>query len=153
MSQPPYPRGNHNDAQLRAWRSLLGLHMELTSLFEAEFQEQGEIDLSTYDALLHVYEAGPEGIRMTDLSQRLMITKSGLTTRIDHLEEEGLLRRVPDPTDRRAIRVALTVEGNDLFRSAAKVHLASIENNFSRHITDDEAQLIIDIVDRIRRGY
>jgi DNA-binding MarR family transcriptional regulator len=152
MSQPPLRRGRRHDPRLRAWRALLELHKELTSLFDAEFQERCDIDLSTYDALLHVYEAGPEGIRMTDLSGRLMITKSGLTTRIDRLEKEGLLRRVPDPADRRAIRVAITDDGYALFQSAAKIHMASIENNFSKHITDHEAQTVIDIVDRILRA-
>ena len=129
---------------------LMELHMELTSLFDAEFRDQCDIDLSTYDTLLHVYESGPEGIRMTDLSETLVVSKSGLTTIIDRLEKRGLLRRVPDPDDRRAIRIAITDEGYALFRSAAKVHMASVEDNFSSHITDDEAHMIIDIVDRIR---
>jgi DNA-binding MarR family transcriptional regulator len=152
MSQPHTRRGGRNDPRLRAWRSLMELHMQLTSLFDAEFQEQLNIDISTYDALLHVYEAGPEGIRMTDLSARLVVSKSGLTTVVDRLEKRGLLRRVPDPADRRAIRVAITDEGYALFRTAAKAHMASVENNFSRHIADHEARMIIDIVDRIRRA-
>lgn len=127
--------------------------MLLTSTFDAEIRQQSDVDLSTYDALLHVYEAGSEGIRMSDLSDRLMITKSGLTSRIDALESQGLLRRLPDPSDRRAIRVAMTDAGYTLFRSAAKIHLASVEHNFSRHITDQEAQMIIDIVDRIHGAH
>jgi DNA-binding MarR family transcriptional regulator len=150
MSQPPSRRGGRNDPHLLAWRSLMELHMQLTSLFDTEFQKQCDIDLSTYDTLLHVYEAGTEGIGMTDLSKRLVVSKSGLTTMIDRLEKRGLLRRVPDAADRRAIRVAITDEGYKLFRSAAKVHMASIDSNFSKHITDNEAEMIIDIVDRIR---
>lgn len=152
MSQPLDRRGGRNDLHLQAWRSLMELHMQLISIFDAEFRQQCDIDLSTYDTLLHVYEAGPEGIRMTDLSDRLVVSKSGLTTMVDRLEERGLLRRIPDPADRRAIRVAITDEGYRLFRSAAKVHMASVEDNFSKQVTDDEAQMIIDIVDRIRHA-
>lgn len=152
MSQPLSRRGARHEPRLRAWRSLMELHMQLTSLFDIELQEQCDIDLSTYDALLHVYEAGPEGIRMTDLSKRLVVSKSGLTTVIDRLEKRGLLRRVPDADDRRAIRVAITDDGYKLFRSAAKVHMASIDSNFSKHITDEEARMIIDIVDRVRKA-
>ncbi len=150
MSQPPTRPGGRDDPGLRAWRALMELHMELTTLFDTEFREQCGIDLSIYDTLLHVYESGPEGIRMTDLSERLVVSKSGLTTIIDRLEARGLLRRVPDPDDRRAIRIAITDEGYAVLRSAAKVHMASVDHNFSSHITDDEAQMIIDIVDRIR---
>lgn len=151
MSQPPARRGRA-DPGLRAWRSLMELHMQLTTHFDVEFQEHCGIDISTYDALLHVHEAGPEGIRMTDLSERLVVSKSGLTSMVDRLEERGLLRRIADPVDRRAIRISITDKGAALFRSAAKVHMASIENNFSKHLTDHEAQMIIDIVDRVRRA-
>lgn len=149
MGQPP-PRRGRNDPGLRAWRALMELHMELTSLFDIEFQECG-IDISIYDALLHVHEAGPGGIRMTDLSEQLVVSKSGLTAMVDRLEKREFLRRIPDPVDRRAIRVAITKTGAAMFRSAAKVHMASVEQNFSRHLTDDEAQMIIDIVDRVRQ--
>ena len=124
--------------------------MELTSRFDIEFQEQCGIDISTYDTLLHVYEAGPEGIRMTDLSAQLVVSKSGLTAIVDRLEQKGLLHRIPDPDDRRAIRVAISDTGTSLFRSAAKVHMASVEELFSRHLTDQEARTIIDVVDRVR---
>jgi DNA-binding MarR family transcriptional regulator len=150
MSQAPSRHGGRDDPRLRAWRSLMELHMQLISLFDTEFREQCDIDLSTYDTLLHVYEAGPEGIRMTDLSEVLVVSKSGLTSIVDRLEKRGLLRRIPDADDRRAIRIAITDSGYDLFRSAAKVHMTSVEANFSNYVTEDEAELIIDIVDRIR---
>lgn len=146
----PSPRRGRDDPRLAAWRSLMELHMHLTSQFDIEFQEHSGIDISTYDTLLHTFEAGTDGIRMTDLSERLVVSKSGLTTMVDRLERRGLLRRVPDPADRRAVRVAITDDGYAVFRSAAKMHMASLEDSFSKHITEEEAQLIVDIVSRVR---
>ena len=118
---------------------------------EAELEAEAHVDMTTYDALLHVFEAGPPGIRMTDLSGRLVVSKSGLTSLVDRLEKRGLLERVPDPTDRRANRVAITEEGRQVFRAAAIVHLAGIARHFSARVTEDEAQTILEVMERLRR--
>lgn len=147
-SQPP-KRGARDDVHVRAWRSMLELRLRLIAVFESELEAELDVDLTTYDALLHVYEAGPDGIRMTDLSGRLVVSKSGVTALVDRLEGRGLLERVPDPTDRRSIRVAITEDGTQLFRAAAKVHLAGIERHFTAHVTEDEARTILEVMERI----
>lgn len=147
-SQPP-KGGARDDVHVRAWRSMLELRLRLMAIFEAELEAELDVDLTTYDALLHVYEAGPDGIRMTDLSGRLVVSKSGVTALVDRLEGRGLLERVPDPKDRRAIRVAITEEGTRVFRAAAKVHLAGIEHHFTSHVTEDEARTILEVMERI----
>ncbi len=151
MSQDPSRRISRNDVRVRAWRAILEVPRQLTSIMDAELQEDIGMDLSTYDALLHVFEAGAEGIRMTDLSREMVLSKSGLTNMVDRLEAAGLLRRIPDPSDRRSIRVDLTEEGEAAFRSAGRSHLEAIERHFATHITDDEAAVILDATERVRR--
>ena len=121
----------------------------VTSLLDEQLRNETDLDLQTYDALLHVYEAGAAGIRMTDLARRVVISKSGLTTMVDRLELRGWMKRIPDPEDRRAIRIVVTKLGGDVFRSAARIHVAGIERHFSALISDDEARVIAETLERM----
>jgi len=133
----------------RAWRSIMVIHGTITPALDDELRAGTDLDLRTYDALLHVFEAREPGIRMTDLAQKVVLSKSGLTTLVDRLEERGLVTRFPDPDDRRAIRITLTELGVETFRNAARVHVAGIEEYFADRITEDEAETIAAVLERI----
>lgn len=117
---------------------------------DQQLREEVDLDIREYETLLYTFEAGAEGIRMTDLSSRILLSKSGLTTLVDRLEERGLMARTPDPSDRRAIRVGLTDMGEDTFRHAAGVHMTGIKRWFADHLTDDEAAVVADLLERVR---
>jgi MarR family transcriptional regulator, 2-MHQ and catechol-resistance regulon repressor len=123
----------------------------LMARFDEDFRESVGIDARTYDVLLHTYNAGEDGVRMTVLAREVVVTKAGLTAMIDRLEDKGLVARTADPHDRRAIRVTLTVEGERTFRAAAKVHLSGIHERFSAHMSEDEARTIADVFGRVRQ--
>ena len=144
-------RADRSSRGRRAWRAILVLYGTLTPLLADELQDGADLDLQTYDALLHTYEAGKPGIRMTDLAQNIVLSKSGLTTLVDRLEEHALLQRIPDPDDRRAIRITLTDRGIETFRSAAKIHMAGIQKHFTDQLTDEEATAIAEVLERIHR--
>ncbi len=135
----------------RAWRALMVTYGTITPLLDDELRSATELDLTTYDALLHVYEAGDPGIRMTDLADKVVLSKSGLTTLVDRLEERDLMQRIADPEDRRAIRITLTESGMEAFHTAAAVHVAGIERYFTSQLTEDEAEVIADTLERILR--
>jgi DNA-binding MarR family transcriptional regulator len=143
---------HHPDIRLQAWRAILETYATLLPLFDAELRESVHLEVPTYDALLHAYEAGSSGIRMTDLAQKVVLTKSGLTARVDRLERQGLLQRVPDPNDRRATRITLTDRGTAVFREAAFSHMADIARHFSRLISVEEAQVIVAALERVQQG-
>jgi DNA-binding MarR family transcriptional regulator len=123
----------------------------ITPLLDDELRSDTDLDLQTYDALLHVHESGEPGIRMTDLARKVVLSKSGLTTLVDRLEERSLLRRIPDSDDRRAIRITLTERGRESFRRAANIHMAGIEKYFTDRLTEDEAEVVADVLERILR--
>ena len=118
--------------------------------FDEDFRTEVGIDVKTYDALLHVFNAGESGIRMTDLAREVVLTKAGLTSLIDRLEARSLVRRTPDPSDRRAVRVTLTAEGQRVFRAAARIHVAGIQDRVAQHMTDEEARIVADVFERVR---
>lgn len=135
----------------RAWRSIMETHAAIVPKLDNDLQEKSGIDIHTYDALLHVFEAGEQGIRMADLASAVVISKSGITSLVDRLEASAHVRRNPDPDDRRATRITLTASGEVTFRAAAQVHLAGIEEHFASLISDEEARSIAETLERVCR--
>lgn len=135
--------------KLRAWRALMTVHGRVTPRLDEELRAATDLDLRSYDTLLHTYEAGAAGIRMADLAEKVVLSKSGLTTLVDRLESSGRLRRLPDPADRRATRITITDAGLDAFRFAAEVHLAGIARHFADKITVVDAEALTNILERV----
>lgn len=119
-------------------------------LLDRELQDRAGVDLRTYDALLHTFESGEAGIRMSDLARKVVLTKAGLTSLVDRLERRGLVQRVPDPDDRRVVRITLTRPGEEVFREAAEVHVAGIDEHVATRLTDEEATVIADALERVQ---
>ena len=122
----------------------------LLARFDEDLRADAGIDLRTYDALLHVFNSGPPGIRMTDLAREVVLTKAGLTSLIDRLETRLLVQRTPDPIDRRALRITLTTEGERVFRAAARIHVTGIRERFGSHVSDEEARIVVEVFERIK---
>lgn len=140
---------DQREPRRRAWRDILRLHALLTPLMDEELRTGSPVDLNTYDAMLHIFEAGEFGLQMNALAKRIVMSRSGLTSVVDRLEQRGLVERRPDPDDRRATRICLTEEGEAIFREAAKVHFQSIDQHFLSHLTEQEATTIVDVIERI----
>jgi DNA-binding MarR family transcriptional regulator len=150
-SQEEPRQGRDLTSRARAWRSIMETHGAIVPELDNDLQEESGIDIQTYDALLHVFEAGEQGIRMADLAAAVVISKSGITSLVDRLEATTHVQRNPDPDDRRATRITLTASGEVTFRAAAKVHLAGIEEHFASHISDEEARCIAETLERVSR--
>ena len=122
----------------------------LVAALDDDLRAQTDIDFQVYDTLLHVFEAGDSGIQMTELAREIVLSKAGLTALIDRLDKRSLVQRVPDPDDRRAVRIKLTEQGEKIFRSAARIHLTGIRERVLQHLTDDEARVIAEAFERVR---
>lgn len=122
----------------------------LLTRFDEDFRADAGIDNRTYDALLHVFNAGAPGIRMTDLAREVVLTKAGLTSLIDRLEASSLVQRTADPVDRRSLRITLSAEGERVFRAAARIHVAGIQERVGQHMSDEEARVIAEVFERVK---
>lgn len=145
--------GGREDARWRAWRGLLEVASFVTEQIDADLRDQVGIDIQTYDAMLHTKEAGDPGIRMTDLADRVLLSKPGLTALVDRLERRGWLARQPAREDRRVKRIVLTPAGWDMFRQAGRVHNATVERWFHAHVDDSTAQPIAETLARIHQAH
>ena len=124
--------------ELAVWRSFLRAHARLIRTLEAELGAAREIPLASYDVLVQLAEAPAHRLRMTELADRVLLSRSGLTRLIDRLERDGLVRREPVPNDARGMYAVLTPVGTDRLRSATRIHLPGIEAHFARRFNRQE---------------
>jgi DNA-binding MarR family transcriptional regulator len=132
----------------RAWRALLVAHQRAVRAIEADLAAAGRIPLTWYDVLLEL-QAVPGGLRMQDLSERVVLSRTRVSRLVDELEREGLVRRRPDPDDGRATIAAITPAGTEAFRATAPVYLAKIEEHFNRHLTAPERAALTSGLERV----
>ena len=126
-------------AEERAWRAFLDAQAALLRQLEAELVEQEDMTLAEYDVLIQLGVAPGERQRMTDLSDRVRLSRSGLTRLVDRLVKSGLVKRGRCASDRRGTFAILTPAGKARLRHAHPVHLRGIREHFAARLS--EAQL------------
>src|SRR5215212_1810434 len=89
--------------QLTEWRTFLECAYAVIDILDEELQAECGLPLRWYDTLVHLEDA--DGLKMNEIAERILASKSGLTRVIDRMEDEGLVRRERPPTDRRVILV------------------------------------------------
>lgn len=138
-----------NPQHLKAWRLFLTTHATLIADIDKRLGDAEQIPLNWYDVLIELYEAPAQRLRMSDIADRVLLTRSGLTRLVDRLEEAGYLTREPDPDDRRGSYASITEEGIEAMRGAWKIYAQGIHDLFAVHLHDDEAQMLIAILSRM----
>lgn len=137
------------EGQLAAWRAFLEAHAYVTELLGRELRAEQQLPLSWYDVLIHLREADDHRLRMQQLADRVLLSKSGLTRLIDRMEHAGLVRREACPSDRRGTFAELTGKGLTALRQSAPTHIRGIREHFTSLLTDEEALVIETVMDRI----
>ncbi|BAU15409.1 putative transcriptional regulator [Leptolyngbya sp. NIES-3755] len=124
------------------WRLFLTVHAKLLDRIEAKFAEAELPPLEWYDVLLTLKEAPDQQLRLSDLADKVLLSRSNLTRLTDRLEAAGLLQRKRCPDDRRGAYAVLTDAGVAMQERMWKVYAASIVEYFGRHLSTEEAQLM-----------
>ena len=135
--------------RLEAWRAFLRAHAVLTDTLDRELQAERDLPLPWYDVLVSLAEADTNRLRMRDLADRVMLSRSGLTRLVDRMATAGLVNREPDPDDRRGTLACITDAGMQTLRRAAPVHLRGVQEHFARHLRDDEVAVVRQALERI----
>jgi DNA-binding MarR family transcriptional regulator len=110
----------HHDA-LRLWLRLFTCTQLIERAIRVRLRRDFATTLPRFDFLAQL-ERNPEGLKMRELSQRLLVTGGSITGLTDQLVSEGLVRRQPIPDDRRAFAVRLTTKGRRAFEAMATAH-------------------------------
>lgn len=118
-------------ADLTAWRTFLRAHATVVRRLEAELVAEHDLPLASYDVLVQLSEATDRRLRMTELADRVLLSRSGLTRLADRLEREGLIERKACPSDARGTLAVLTPAGLARLRAAWPTHRRGV----AEHVT------------------
>ena len=126
--------------ELRLWLRLLTCTQLIEKQIRGQLREQWATTLPRFDLMAQL-ERAPEGLRMNELSRRLMVTGGNVTGVSDQLEAEGLVERTEVEGDRRAFLVRLTPKGRRQFNAMAEAHEAWIVDAFAALSADEVGTL------------
>jgi len=134
---------------MAAWRSFLTAHARVIDALTTELEAEQDLPLSWYDVLVQLEEAEDNRLRMQELANLILLSKSGLTRLVDRMTAEGLVSREPCPDDRRGTFVVLTAAGFQRLHGAAPTHMRGVAEHFTDHLTDKDATDLAALMNRI----
>jgi DNA-binding MarR family transcriptional regulator len=134
----PSPQVSRHDVRLSAWRTFLEAHARLIRELEQELQAEADLPLTHYDVLVQLAGADARRLRMSELADRLLLSRSGVTRLVDRLVADGLVERVSCDSDRRGAWAALTDAGYERLRAAAPIHLRGVAAHFLDRLSAEE---------------
>lgn len=138
-----------HDPRLSAWAAFLRAHARVVRELERELQAEQRLALTDYDVLVQLARADERRLRMSELADRLLLSRSGATRLVDRLVAEGLVERATCDTDRRGQWAALTDAGVDRLRTASPTHLRGVAEHFLDRMSPDELASIERILLRL----
>jgi DNA-binding MarR family transcriptional regulator len=138
-----------DEHELRAWRGLLKVHAAVTRDLDAQLQDEHDLSVSSYEVLMFVADAPDERLRMADLADRVLLSRSGMTRLVDRLAGSGLLKRCAAEDDARGAYAQLTPAGRAKLDGARRTHLEGVRRAFLRNLGPEEQQRLGDLWERI----
>jgi DNA-binding MarR family transcriptional regulator len=133
---------------LEAWRSLLQAHATLMRQLETDLYKETGLALADFDVLAQLAFAGG-ALRMTELANRALISRSGMTRRVARLVDEGLVRRSNVDADARGVVVELTGAGVARLTETWPVHARGISERFVAPLDDQELSVLASALDKV----
>lgn len=115
-----------SDSEQQAWRAYLESTKVLFDALDRELQREADLPHTYYEMLVRLSEAPQRSLRMSELADATLSSRSRLSHAVARLEERGWVERVDCPTDRRGQLAVLTDAGFDVLRTAAPLHVESV---------------------------
>src|SRR6476469_8342454 len=119
-----------------AWGALLQVHAAVVPVLDHRLMTEAGMPLRFYDVLLELAAAPERKLRMTELADRVVLSRTRVSRLVDEMVVAGLLVREQNPHDGRSAYAALTDLGLQRYRKAAPTYLAGIEQHFARALSD-----------------
>jgi len=138
-------------AELRAWTAFLNAQASLLRCLEAELIESEDMTLAEFDVLIQLAVAPGRRLRMTELSDRVRLSHSGVTRLVDRLTAAGLVERARCDSDRRGTFATLTAAGKVRLRRARPVHLRGVREHFGKRLTAAQLSAVAEALEPLAR--
>jgi DNA-binding MarR family transcriptional regulator len=134
---------------LDAWRSYLQSHASIVRELDAELVAAHGMTTRDYEVLLYLAQSDDMKLPMSALSERTMLTRSGITRLVDGLVAGAMIERVSCASDARVSYARLTPAGYEKLRQAGCTHVKSIERLFLAHFTPEEIEQLSSLLSRL----
>jgi DNA-binding MarR family transcriptional regulator len=138
-------------AEERAWRAFLDAQAALLGQLETELIKNEGLTLAEFDVLVQLRMAPGSRLRMTELSERVRLSRSGLTRLVDRLARAGLVKRGRCAGDRRGTFAILTPAGTTRLRHARPVHLQGVREHFGKRLSTAQLAAVADALEPLGR--
>jgi DNA-binding MarR family transcriptional regulator len=138
-----------SERELHAWRGMLRVHAWLTKALDGELEAAHGLSLSSYEVLMYLDRADDQRMRMCDLAESVILSRSGLTRLVDRLERDGLLCRESCPSDARGAYAKLTPAGAAKIGEARPTHLAGVRSLFLDRLSANQQEHLHELWARI----
>ena len=140
---------SRHDPRLATWAAFLRAHARVVRELEQELEAEHRLALTDYDVLVQLAATEDRRLRMSELADRLILSRSGVTRLVDRLVAEGMVERVSCETDRRGQWAALTDAGLGRLRTATPTHLRGVAEHFLDRLSPDELASMRDMLVRL----
>jgi DNA-binding MarR family transcriptional regulator len=134
--------------ELAAWRGMLEAHARVTQELDAQMHAEHGLSLSAYEVLMFLADAPEHRMRMSDIAQRVLLSRSGCTRLVDRLVELGYVTRCAASTDGRGLFAQLTGVGLSQTQAARVTHREGVRRFFLDHLTTTDQIALGDIWER-----
>ena len=124
--------------QQQHWRAWIAANVLLTDAFSRDLQESHGLTLADYEILVRLSESADRRMRMSDLAEVTLSSRSRLSHQIDRMERAGFVERVPCTDDKRGFFAVLTNTGWNKLVAAAPIHVGSVRERIVDVLTPEE---------------
>jgi len=138
-----------DEVEMHAWRSLLRAHARVLARLDADLQASQGLSVQDYGVLVQLSEEDDGRMRMSELAERLLLSPSGLTRRLDGLVAAGMVERHRCPTDRRGAFAVLTPAGRARLDAAAPDHVEQVRRHFVDRLSRQQLEALADALDKV----
>lgn len=143
------PATTNTGEHLKMWRAFLKTHSTVVKYLERRMHDQHGLPLAWWDVLIQLAD-GPGGrLRMGELAESVLLTRSGVTRLLDRMIDAGLVIREPCPGDRRGYYAVITQQGMDTIERVGPDHSKDAWEVFLGCITEEEAVAMREVFNRV----
>jgi DNA-binding MarR family transcriptional regulator len=135
--------------ELRAWRGMLQVHAAVTRELDAQMHREHGLSVSAYEVLMFLADTQGHRLRMAEIADRVLLSRSGLTRLVDRLVALGYVRRNACADDGRGSYAELTEAGATKLQDARQTHLAGVREFFLQRLSDEDQRALGDAWEKV----
>jgi DNA-binding MarR family transcriptional regulator len=132
--------GELTPEELAAWSGFLWAHAHIVRVLDTELKREHGLPLTSYDVLFQLSIAPKGRLRMSELADAIVLSRSGLTGVVDGLEQGGLVEREQGEADPDEIQTRLTERGFEVLAEATPTHIAGVKKHFIERLSDQQTK-------------